>query len=185
MGAVLQTTTSPPAAASPSVWTTAVQVVVVLGIIAVAGGLLTRGVRGAVLRAGASKSTASSVSQWMGVLMFLAAVGALTNIEGLSSYLTALTISGIAGLAVSFALQNTISNVIAGVLMHHDGVLRLGDDVQYGQGGVRGEVVKLSLRTTWLKTSDGVVVVLSNSVIGSGPVLNYSSLPRFEKNLAA
>ena len=117
--------------------------------------------------------------------MILAAVGVLTTISGLSSYLTALTVSGIAGLAISFALQNTISNVIAGVLMQHDGVVRLGDDVQYGQGGVRGEVVRLSLRTTWLKTKDGVVVVLSNSNLASGPILNYTSLARLERKLEA
>ena len=185
LGAFLQTTAGSTAPTPPTAWTGVVQAALVVGIIAVAGGLLTRGLRGAVLRAGGSKSTASSVTQWMGVLLTLAAVGALTTIEGLSSYLTALTVSGIAGLAVSFALQNTISNVISGALMHHDGVLRVGDDVQYGQGGVRGEVVKLSLRTTWLKTKDGVVVVLSNSIIAAGPVLNYTSLRRLEKKLAA
>ncbi|MDG7007125.1 MAG: mechanosensitive ion channel [Nitrososphaerota archaeon] len=56
------------------------------------------------------------------------------------------TWTGVAGLAISLALQNSISNVIAGVMMQHDGIIRLGDDVQYGSGGARGEVVKLSLR---------------------------------------
>lgn len=164
---------------------TVTEAVVGVGAVALAGALITRLVRDVVLRAGGpkSRSVARSVTQWMGVITLLAAVAVLSSVAGLSSYLTALTVSGIAGLAVSLALQNTISNVIAGVLLQHDGVLRLGDDIQYGQGGVRGEVVKLSLRTTWLRTRDGVVVVLSNGSISSGPILNYTSLPRVEAKL--
>ena len=184
---LLQTATSTSAssggAAAQSLWVTVAELVVVLAGIAVVGALVTRLVRSVVLRAGASKSVATSVTQWMGVLMILAGVGAVTAVAGLSSYLTTLTLSGIAGLAISLALQNTISNVISGVLLQHDGVVRLGDDIQYGLGGVRGEVVRLSLRTTWLKTKDGVVVVLSNSSIAAGPVLNYSSIARLEKRL--
>lgn len=164
-------------------WLTAVELLAVLGIIALVGALLTRLVRDVVLKAGASKSAADSITQWMGVLMLLAAVGAVTTVAGLSSYLTALTLSGIAGLAVSLALQNTISNVIAGVLMQHDGIVKVGDDVQFGSGGVRGKVVRLSLRTTWLETKDGVVVVIGNSNLAAGPVLNYTSLSRLEKKL--
>lgn len=181
--AVTSTTATTTEKAAPF-WLTVVEVAVALGVIAVVGTVLTRLVQGAVLRAGGSKSAAASVAQWMEVIMILAAVGTLTTIAGLSSYLTALTVSGIAGLAISLALQSTISNVIAGVLIQHDGVVRLGDEIQYGQGGVRGEVVRLSLRTTWLKTKDGVVVVLGNSSVASGPVLNYTSLARLESKLA-
>ena len=184
-GGLLQTTTGTASGPSAPWWFAFGQAGVALGIIAVVGTLVARLVRDVVLRAGGSRSAANSVTAWMGVIMILAAVGVLTTISGLSSYLTALTVSGIAGLAISFALQNTISNVIAGVLMQHDGVVRLGDDVQYGQGGVRGEVVRLSLRTTWLKTKDGVVVVLSNSNLASGPILNYTSLARLERKLEA
>lgn len=181
-GAFLQVTTSTAAAsAGVPLWVTVVQVAVGVAVVAVLGTLATRVVRRVILRAGGSKSAATSLTQWMGVITLLAAVAVLSTVAGLSSYLTALTVSGIAGLAVSLALQNTISNVISGVLLQHDGVIRLGDDVQYGMGGVRGEVVKLSLRTTWLKTKDGVVIALGNSSIAAGPILNYTSLPRLEK----
>ena len=166
------TGTAPPAT---PLWVTAAELGASLVGIAVVGTVLTRLVRGAVLRAGASRSVATSVTQWMGVLMLLAAVGAVSTVAGLSSYLTALTLSGIAGLAISLALQNTISNVISGVLMQHDGVVKLGDDVQYGQGGVRGEVVKLSLRSTWLRTKEGLIVVIGNSNLASGPILNFTA----------
>jgi small conductance mechanosensitive channel len=181
---VTTTTVATPLVSAP-IWVTMAELAFALGLIAVVGTVLTRLVRDVVLRAGATKSVATSITQWMGVLMLIAAAGVVTTVAGLSSYLTALTLSGIAGLAVSLALQNTITNVISGVLMQRDGIVRIGDDVQYGLGGVRGEVVKLSLRTTWLKTKDGVIVVIGNSNLAAGPILNYTSLARLEKKLEA
>jgi small-conductance mechanosensitive channel len=183
--AILQVATTATAAAQagPPLWVTAVQAAVAVAIVAAVGTAATRLLRGAILRAGGSRSVATSITQWMGLFTLLAAVGVLSTEAGVSSYLTALTVSGIAGLALSLALQNTISNVISGVLLQHDGVIRLGDDVQYGVGGVRGEVAKLSLRTTWLRTRDGVVIAISNSTIAAGPILNYTSMARLEKKL--
>ena len=178
---ITTTSTGPPG--SP-LWLVAAQVVVALAGIGIVGTLFTRLLRGIALRAGASKGVASSITQWMGVIMLLAAAGAVTTLTGLSSELTALTVSGIAGLAVSLALQSTISNVISGVLMIRDGFLRLGDDLQYGgPGGVRGEVVKLSLRTTWIKMQDGTIAVIGNGNLSAGPILNYSAKARLEKKL--
>lgn len=186
VGFLQATSTTATTAASQSVaplWLTVVEVLLTVAAIGAFGTLLTRLVREVVRRAGAPKSMVTSITQWLGVLTLLAAAGAVTTVAGLSSYLTALTVSGIAGLAISLALQNTITNVISGVLMQHDGIIRLGDDIQFGQGGVRGEVVKLSLRSTWLKTSDGVIIVIGNSNLGSGPILNYTSLVRLKKKL--
>ena len=177
------TSTSSPAGSQ--LWLTGAELVAVISGIVIVGTLLTRLIRKVVLRAGASRTVVTSITQWMGVLVLLGAIAAATTITGLSSELTALTISGIAGLAVSLALQTTISNVIAGVLMQHDGAIRLGDDVQFGQGGVRGEVVRLSLRSTWLKTQGGVIVMIGNNNLASGPILNYTADARVEAKLEA
>ena len=165
-------------------WVTVAELATALAGITIVGTLLARLVRGIALRAGAPKQVANSVSQWMGVMVVLADAAAFTTLTGLSSYLTALTLSGIAGLAVSLALQNTLGNVISGVLLLQDGFVRLGDDVQYGgPSGVRGEVVKLSLRSTWLKTADGVITVIGNTNLAAGPIINYTARSRLEKKL--
>jgi small-conductance mechanosensitive channel len=179
----LQVTTTTASPSGAPLWVTVVQALVAVAVVVVIGTLATRIIRDVVLRAGGSKSAATSLTQWMGVITLLAAVAVLSSVAGISSYLTALTVSGIAGLVVSLALQSTISNVISGVLLQHDGVIRIGDDIQYGIGGVRGDVVRLSLRTTWLKTKEGVIVVLSNSNIAGGPILNYTSLSRVARRL--
>lgn len=177
------TTTVSVAAVKP-IWLTAGEVLIVLVGVAVVGTLLSRLFSTIALRAGASKAVANSIRQWIGVLMIIGAVAGVAYLTGVSSAITTLTISGIAGLAISLALQNTISNVIAGVLLLNDGIIRLGDDIQYGgPGGVRGEVVKLSLRTTWIRTPTGVITVIGNSNLSAGPILNYSATARLGKKL--
>jgi len=167
-----------------SLVTTVAELAVALGAIVVAGTFLTRFIIRIARRGGASKQTESSLRDLMGVIVLLAALGVVTTVSGLSSYFTALTISGVAGLAASLALQTTLSNIISGILMLRDGTVHVGDDIQYGgPGGLRGEVIRLSLRTTWLRTSDGHIAVIGNSNLSAGPILNYSATARLEKKL--
>jgi small conductance mechanosensitive channel len=178
------TATITQATAGKPIWVTAAEIAVLLIGIAVVGTLLLRLVSTISVKAGASKAVANSVRQWLGVLMILGAVAGVAYLTGLASDITTLTLSGIAGLAISLALQNTLSNVIAGVLLLNDGIIRLGDDIQYGgPGGVRGEIVKLSLRTTWIRTPSGVIAVIGNSNLSAGPILNYSASARLGKKL--
>jgi small conductance mechanosensitive channel len=178
------TITTVAAPAARPLWLVAADVVVALAGITLIGTLLTRLIRSVALRASAPKQIVSSVTQWMGVLIIVADAAAFTTLTGLSSSLTTLTLSGIGGLALSLALQNTLGNIISGVFLLNDGVIRLGDDVQFGgPGGVRGEIVKLSLRSTWLKTADGVITVIGNTNLAAGPIINYTARARLEKKL--
>jgi len=171
-------------AAGKPLWQTAAEIIAVVAGTAIVGSILLRLVTTISSKAGASKAVSNSVRQWLGVLMVIFAVAAVAYLTGLSSEITTLTISGIGGLAISLALQNTLSNIIAGVLLLNDGIIRLGDDIQYGgPGGVRGEVVKLSLRTTWIKTKDDVITVIGNSNLSAGPILNHSAGKRLGKKL--
>jgi small conductance mechanosensitive channel len=157
--------------------------IIVLGAIVI-GTILSTVVRTISLRAGASKAVANSLRQLIWVVMIVGVIVGVASVTGITSDITTLTISGIGGLAISLALQNTLSNVIAGVFLLNDGFIRLGDDVQYGgPGGVRGVVVKLSLRTTWIRTADGVITVIGNSNLSSGPILNYTAKARLERKL--
>ena len=183
--AATNSTTLAGGTAAASSWiVVAVELTFSLGAIAVVGALLTRFIRRVARRAGVSKQVVSSVTELMGVLMLLAGVGVISTVAGLSSYFTSLTISGIAGLAASLALQSTLSNVISGVLMLHDGVVHVGDDLQYGgPGGLKGKVVRITLRSTWIKTPDGVISVVGNTALAAGPIINFTATQRLEKKL--
>ena len=169
---------------APPLLVSGLEIVVVAGGAVVIWFFLSRVVKSLALRAGVSRPVANSVRQWIGVLVIAGGVATIAYLTGISSEFTTLTITGIAGLTVSLALQTTISNVISGVLLLSDGIIRLGDDIQYGgPGGVRGEVVKLSLRTTWIRTPAAVITIIGNSNLSAGPILNYSANARLEKKL--
>ena len=108
---------------------------------------------------------------WLGI-----AVYGVTLAFGPFSFLSALTISAIATIALTLALQTTLQNIIAGFLLLRQGFLRIGDDVQ--MGGVRGKVVSIGLVTVVLKLSDGALAVVSNSNMLSGPTINYTAQKR-------
>jgi len=103
------------------------------------------------------------------------------SVIGIASQFSFLTISGIVGLAVSLALQNTLSNIISGVLLLSDGVLRLDDSIEYS--GLGGVVVKIGLRATWVKTDRGDIAVISNNYLVNGPLINHTTTQRLERKL--
>jgi small-conductance mechanosensitive channel len=105
---------------------------------------------------------------------------AVISITGLSSEITTLTVSGIVGLAVSLALQTTLQNIIAGILMFNDKTLRIQDSIEFS--GIKGTVARIGLRNAWIKRDhDGALVVVSNSNLAGGPLVNHSAEVRILK----
>ncbi len=142
---------------------------------------LIRGLSRLVKRAGAHAGLVRSIREGFTLIWItLAGVGIL-SLTGIASEFSFLTISGIVGLTASLALQNTLSNIISGVLLLSDGVLRLDDSVEYS--GVKGVVVKIGLRATWVKTEHGEIAVISNNYLVNGPLVNHTATQRLERKL--
>lgn len=80
---------------------------------------------------------------------------------------------GIAGLAVSFALQNTLSNVFAGISLIIDKTFKLGDKIQLDSGEV-GVIHDVSLRSTRVKTYDNEIIIIPNSSLASARIKNFT-----------
>ncbi len=83
-----------------------------------------------------------------------------------------LAVLGAAGLAVGLALQGTLSNVAAGVMLLLFRPFRVGHAVEVG--GIAGTVKELSLFTTEVVTGDNVQITVPNSAVWGHPVKNYS-----------
>jgi small conductance mechanosensitive channel len=83
-----------------------------------------------------------------------------------------LTILGAAGLAVGLAVQGTLSNVAAGVMLLIFRLFKVGDFVD--AGGVSGTVDEIGLFATKLNTADNIHVIVPNSRIYGGTIKNYS-----------
>ena len=79
---------------------------------------------------------------------------------------------GVVGLAVGFAAQATIANVLSGFGIFIDDLYRKGHWVRVADH--YGEVADITLRTTKIRTLDNTYISIPNSVITSSPVINYS-----------
>ncbi|MDF2184559.1 small-conductance mechanosensitive channel MscS [Grimontia hollisae] len=79
---------------------------------------------------------------------------------------------GAAGLAIGLALQGSLSNFAAGVLIVTFRPFKSGDYVEVG--GVAGLVESIQIFSTVLKTTDNKMVVVPNGTVISSPITNYS-----------
>ena len=80
-----------------------------------------------------------------------------------------------AGLAVGLALQGSLSNLAAGVMIVLFRPFRVGDFID--AAGTSGTVEDLNIFTTTLKTTDNKAVIIPNSKITDGNITNFSANP--------
>jgi small conductance mechanosensitive channel len=85
-----------------------------------------------------------------------------------------LAVLGAVGLAVALALQGTLSNLAAGLMMIWLRPFNVGEYID--ADGVTGTVVEIGLFGTRLRTYDGLAVFAPNSKLWSAKVTNYSRL---------
>lgn len=86
--------------------------------------------------------------------------------------------AGIAGIALALAAQDTLANLFAGIAVYMDRIYEIGDTVVLDEGSgseLRGEVKDVGLRSTRIMTHDDVVIIVPNSVIANGRVVNESA----------
>jgi len=145
------------------------------------GEFMTRVITHAARRAGISKAEIRFFREGISAVFILLTIVAVIHVSGLTSEFTALTLSGIVAIALTLALQTTLSNVISGILVLLDNTIRISDLIEYS--GIKGEVVKIGLRNSWIKTGEGNLVIISNSQIASGPLINYTASGRLLKKL--
>ncbi|MBT5107917.1 MAG: mechanosensitive ion channel [Rhodospirillaceae bacterium] len=93
-----------------------------------------------------------------------------------------ITIFGAAGLAIGLALQGTLSNLAAGVMLLFFRPFRIGDYVE--AGGVAGTVKAITLFVTELATPDNVQILVPNGQVWGSSVRNYSHHPTRRVDLA-
>ncbi|SNC58630.1 small-conductance mechanosensitive channel MscS [Sodalis endosymbiont of Henestaris halophilus] len=86
-----------------------------------------------------------------------------------------IAVIGAAGLAIGLALQGSLSNFAAGVLLVTFRHFHTGDYVDFA--GTSGKVLVVHIFSTTLKTYDGKIVVVPNSKIISGNITNFSQEP--------
>ncbi|CAL4043260.1 Small-conductance mechanosensitive channel [Buchnera aphidicola (Takecallis arundicolens)] len=86
-----------------------------------------------------------------------------------------IAILGAAGMAIGLALQGSLSNFAAGVLLIIFSPLRVGEYVFFKN--ISGTVLNIHVFYTTLKTLDGKIIVVPNGKITSNNIINYSREP--------
>ena len=92
-----------------------------------------------------------------------------------------IAVLGAAGLAVGLALQGTLANIAAGVLLLFLRPFRVGESID--AGSIAGTVREIGLFSTELQTWDGIYLMVPNSQLASTAIQNYSRLPTRRLNL--
>ena len=96
---------------------------------------------------------------------------------------TILGAAGIFGLAVGFAVRDTIENYVASIMLSVRQPFRPNDHIEIGEH--QGYVTRLTSRATILMTHDGNHVRIPNAQVFKGVIINYSRNPerRFQFRL--
>lgn len=153
-----------------------IQIVSVVIPSAIVGELFRRGLTALAKRAGASQDVIRDIRDGVRIAWIVIAVAVVLIVTGIASEFQALTVTGLAGLAISLALQTTLSNILAGVLLFSDKTLRLHDVISYGE--IKGTVIRVGLRSTWMRTQEGNIAIIGNSTLMNGPFINYTAQER-------
>ena len=101
------------------------------------------------------------------VVVVLAALGQV-GVETTSF----IAILGAVGLAVGLAFQSTLSNISAGVMIIIFKPIKVGEFVEAGEA--TGVIEEINIFNTMMKTGDNKVIIVANSNIIGGNIVNYS-----------
>ncbi|HSO19459.1 MAG TPA: mechanosensitive ion channel family protein [Desulfosarcina sp.] len=88
--------------------------------------------------------------------------------------------AGVMGVAVGFAAKDTLSNLIAGILLIIDRPFEIGDRIEVWSAPAGsaswGDVIDIGLRATRIRTTDNIVVIIPNNEIMTRDIVNYTSI---------
>jgi small conductance mechanosensitive channel len=106
-----------------------------------------------------------------GLMLAFVCIAALSQVGIETASLAAIIAA--AGLAIGLALQGSLSNFAAGVMLILFRPFKAGDFIE--AAGLSGVVAEVSIFTTVLTTGDNKKVIVPNSAISSGSITNYSA----------
>ena len=109
--------------------------------------------------------------------IYMAFILVLMVAEDMGIHTTSLVaMLSVAGLAVSLALQNTLSNVAGGIMLLVTNPFQVGDYVE--ADGISGTVHAIDLSYTAILTIDGKEIFVPNSQLSGTKIVNYTVLGR-------
>lgn len=118
------------------------------------------------------------------VLLYILAAIIIADTLGIS-VTSLVAVLSVAGLAVSLAVQGTLSNLVGGVMLLVSKPFVVGDYIE--AGSVSGTVNQVGLIYTDILTVDNKTIHIPNNEISAGKIINYTAMDkrRVEINISA
>jgi small-conductance mechanosensitive channel len=85
-------------------------------------------------------------------------------------------LAGAFGVGIGFGLQNVVNNFVSGLILLYERPVQLGDTVEVG--GHTGEVRRIGIRSSTLRTPQGAEVIVPNSSLIAERVINWTFADR-------
>jgi small-conductance mechanosensitive channel len=100
-------------------------------------------------------------------------IGTMIGLQTLGFELTSLTVvAGALGVGLGFGLRNIIENFVSGLIILGERPIQLGHRIEVGD--TIGSVVQIGARSTAVLTNDNIRIIIPNSELITGRVVNWS-----------
>lgn len=155
---------------------TVYNVALVFAILIITGliiSILKRLVKRQEKKKGFDKGRTHSVIQIIKYILWIAAI--LLSLQAIGVKIT-LLLAGSAALLVGLGLglQQIFQDIMSGIVILFEGVLKVDDIVEIKDGGIIGVVTEIGLRTSEVTTRDDIIMIIPNSKFVTDSVINWS-----------
>ncbi|MEP7125698.1 MAG: mechanosensitive ion channel domain-containing protein [Byssovorax sp.] len=140
----------------------------------IVGRLVRRGTSGFLIRHGGAQAEGTAYAVARMAQYVVALIVVLIGLENIGISLGSLAAFGtFLSVGVGFGLQNIVQNFVSGLILLIERPVRKGDFVRVGD--TAGTVEEIAMRATRLITRDGIAIIVPNSELISGRVVNLSA----------
>ena len=122
-----------------------------------------------------SKSFVPLLRKVITILLFVIALG--ITFSRFHIDISSLVVSlGVGSLAIAFAAQETLSNMISGFILMVDRPFRIGDRIRIGAGSspIIGTVLDIGIRSTRIRDFDQNILIIPNNELAKSTIINIS-----------
>lgn len=117
------------------------------------------------------------LNKFAGLIVYLTAIILALDILGVN-VMPFVAGAGVVGIVIGFAAKDTLSNLIAGVLLIIDRPFEIGDRIEIWNAPAGsaswGDVISIGLRATKIRTTDNIVIIIPNNEIMTRDIVNYT-----------
>lgn len=152
--------------------TKAIQILIIISVTISLASLLGRILKNYIEESKISLPTSGLFYGILNFIIYLIGFLIILNLIGIS-ITPLITALGVGGLAVALALQDTLSNLFAGIHILVEKTIKIGDLIRL-EGGQEGIVEDITWRTTRIKTISNNLIVIPNKNLAQSIVVNFS-----------